>query len=311
MTSPTDPAVVAARRDPRRRRWRSSTRADVGARRSSGSPASTTTARCGARSPTYVQLDFFVDALEDRGRRGPGARRATRSSPPCSAGDPAAIGELGLERIALALTGLFEGMHAGGVRRAGPRVHGAAPRTRRSGGRCAPSSTSRCWSCIAELRRRDFTVAVVTGGGTEFVRAISHDLYGVPPEAVVGTLIEYDFDRDDRRPARAAADRPASTGGANEGAAKVTNIQTQLGRRPDPRAPATPAATARCSSGRRPATGRRLALLVDHDDDEREFSYVSTAETVRRGRADHRRRRPPRLDRRQHGATTGRPSSRR
>ena len=35
---------------------------------------------------------------------------------------------------------------------------------------------------IDELRRRDFTIRVVTGGGTEFVRAISQDLYGVPPE---------------------------------------------------------------------------------------------------------------------------------
>jgi hypothetical protein len=31
---------------------------------------------------------------------------------------------------------------------------------------------------IAELHRRDFTVGIVTGGGTEFVRAISDDLYG-------------------------------------------------------------------------------------------------------------------------------------
>ena len=49
---------------------------------------------------------------------------------------------------------------------------------------------------IDELRRREFFVSVVTGGGTEFVRAISQDLYGVPPEAVVGTLIEYSIGRD-------------------------------------------------------------------------------------------------------------------
>ena len=48
---------------------------------------------------------------------------------------------------------------------------------------------------IEELRRRDVMVTIVSGGGTEFVRAISTDLYGVPPEAVVGTLIDYDYAR--------------------------------------------------------------------------------------------------------------------
>ena len=46
---------------------------------------------------------------------------------------------------------------------------------------------------IDELRRLDFTVGIVTGGGTEFVRAVSQDLYGVPPELVVGTLIGYEL----------------------------------------------------------------------------------------------------------------------
>jgi hypothetical protein len=36
------------------------------------------------------------------------------------------------------------------------------------------------------LREREVTVSVVSGGGTELVRAVSRDLYGVPPELVVG-----------------------------------------------------------------------------------------------------------------------------
>ena len=67
-------------------------------------------------------------------------------------------------------------------------------------------------------------------------------------------------------------------GAVNEGAAKVSNIQAQLGRRP--------ILAAGNSGGDREmlewataADGPTLALLVDHDDDEREFRYVSTAET--------------------------------
>ena len=131
---------------------------------------------------------------------------------------------------------------------------------------------------IDELRRRDFTVSIVTGGGTEFVRAVSDELYGVPPEAVVGTLIEYEFVRHgDGRPAL-APHGPALDGAANEGAAKVTNIQTQLGRRPI-LAAGNSGGDREMLEWARAGDGPCLALLVDHDDAEREFAYVSTAET--------------------------------
>jgi Sulfatase-modifying factor enzyme 1 len=61
---------------------------------------------------------------------------------------------------------------------------------------------------IQALRHLDFTVSIVTGGGAEFVRAISQDLYGVPPEAVVGTLVTYAYSAEPtqlgRRPILAA-----------------------------------------------------------------------------------------------------------
>jgi hypothetical protein len=107
---------------------------------------------------------------------------------------------------------------------------------------------------IEELRRRDVAVTIVSGGGTEFLRAVSEDLYGVPPEAVVGTLIAYDYSRgEDGAPRLLRTGRVA--GVANEGAAKVSNIQSQLGRRPRLVA-GNSAVTGRCSSGRRPVTAR-------------------------------------------------------
>jgi hypothetical protein len=130
---------------------------------------------------------------------------------------------------------------------------------------------------IDELRRREFTVAIVTGGGTEFVRAVSEPLYGVAPELVVGTLIDYDVSRD---PEGGLQIRRANrlVGGANEGIAKIAGIQRHLGRRP--------ILAAGNSGGDREmlewaigGDGPGLALLVDHDDAEREFAYVSTATT--------------------------------
>jgi hypothetical protein len=130
---------------------------------------------------------------------------------------------------------------------------------------------------LDELRTREFSVFIVTGGGTEFVRAVSEDLYGVPPEGVVGSLVEYDVVRgadDVPRPVRTAR----LQGLANEGPAKIANIQTQLGRHP--------ILGVGNSGGDRDmlewaldSTGPCLALLVDHDDPEREFAYRSIAQT--------------------------------
>ena len=101
----------------------------------------------------------------------------------------AAIGEIGLTRVALALVELFAGIE--------PEVFTAAARDfmararHRTLGVPAPGTRYQpMLELLDELLRRDFTVYLAAGGGTEFLRAISAELYGVPPEAVVGTLKE-------------------------------------------------------------------------------------------------------------------------
>jgi phosphoserine phosphatase len=225
--------------------------------------------------PTYVQLAFFEDAL----RSAVAADASRRVRPEYAAvldGDRAALGEIGLEHVALALGELFAGREpdafAGLV-----RDFMARARHRTLGVPFSRLVYQPMLELLDELRRREFTICIVTGGGTEFVRAVSEDLYGVPPEAVVGTLVEYDFvRRDDGSPTLHRTN--GVHGVANEGAAKVGNIQTQLGRRP--------LLAAGNSGGDREmlewtgtADEPSLALLIDHDDDEREFHYTSTAET--------------------------------
>jgi phosphoserine phosphatase len=226
--------------------------------------------------PSYVQLDFFLDAL----RRDVAANSSIGERDEFAAllsGDRAAIAAIGLERIAVALAGLFDGLT--------PQEFTAQVRafmagaTHASLGRPLRSVTYQpMLELLDELRRRDFTVGIVTGGGTEFVRAISDDLYGVPAELVVGTLIGYEFTRDGgKRPVLRRT--TAMLGTANDGPAKVTSIQTQLGRRP--------ILAAGNSAGDREmlewalaADGPTLALLIDHDDAKREFQYISTPGTV-------------------------------
>lgn len=226
--------------------------------------------------PNYVQLEFFVTALRRRATDDPALLEVPEFAAVLGQ-DRAAMGELGMVRIALALAGLFDGI--------GPDEFAVEVDEFVAG---YEHPTLRCGiggivyqpmlELLDELRRLDVTIGVVTGGGTEFVRRLSQDLYGVPPELVVGTLIGYEFGRDDD--GRPSLTRSTSLlGPANEGGAKVTNIQRQLGR--------SPIIAGGNSGGDRemmewatsgPHPG--LAILVHHDDDEREVAYESAAATL-------------------------------
>jgi len=224
--------------------------------------------------PTYLQFDFFADALV----AAVGADPALRDRPEYAAvlgGDMTEMGAIGLERVALALAELFEGMMPEQFTAAVSQFMDRA-RHRTLGLPARQTVYQPMLELLEELRRREFTIFLVSGGGTEFVRAISEDLYGVPPHAVVGTLIEYEFGREDGLPVLRRTARVQ--GHANEGAEKVANMQTQLGRRP--------ILGVGNSGGDREmlewacaGDGPGLALLVDHDDADREFQYVSAAET--------------------------------
>src|SRR5271166_858588 len=179
--------------------------------------------------PSYVQFDFFLDALRKQVTEDPSIGERAEFAALLS-GDRAAVTGIGLERVALALAGLFEGLTPGEFAAAARGFMGRAAHP--TLGRPTRSVIYQPMSeLIVELRRRDFTVGIVTGGGTEFVRAISDDLYGVPAELVVGTLIGYDVSREGDGPP-VIRRTSGLLGVANEGSAQVANIQTQLGRRP-------------------------------------------------------------------------------
>ena len=126
------------------------------------------------------------------------------------------------------------------------------------------------------LRARDFRVFIVTGGGVEFVRAVGDELYGVPTDDVVGSAVQVEFERRDGR--IVLVRKAAMLGSPNEGPPKAVNIQAHIGRRP--------ILAAGNSAGDREMleyahTGERpsLCLIVDHDDDEREYAYAGSSVT--------------------------------
>jgi 6-phosphogluconolactonase (cycloisomerase 2 family) len=126
------------------------------------------------------------------------------------------------------------------------------------------------------LRARDFRVFVVTGGGVEFVRAVSDRLYGVAADDVVGSAVQLRFERRDGRVILVR--QPALLGAPNEGAPKPINIQSHIGRRP---ILAAGNSAGDCEmleythSGELPS----LCLVIDHDDPAREYAYVGASAT--------------------------------
>jgi hypothetical protein len=126
------------------------------------------------------------------------------------------------------------------------------------------------------LREREFRVFIVTGGGVEFVRAVGEELYGVTPDDVVGSAVQVSFERRDGR--IVLVRQAAMLGSPNEGPPKAVNIQAHIGVRPIFAAGNSAGDTEMLEyahTGDHPS----LCLVVDHDDEAREYAYESLAAT--------------------------------
>lgn len=227
--------------------------------------------------PTYVQLDFFVDALQARVAEDPALRERPEFAAVLS-GDMAAVGEIGLAKVAGALAALFDGQTPDEF---GAAVDGFLDRFRHRTLDVGLDGViyQPMLELLDELRARDFTIGIVTGGGTEFVRQVSKRCYGVEPGMVVGTLIGYAFARDDdgKPVVRRTIDQ---IGTANEGGPKIEHIQSQIGRRPI-LAVGNSGGDREMLEWAQASPHGGLAVLVDHDDADREFAYESTAATFK------------------------------
>ena len=214
---------AGARRLPRRGSRRAGRRAGRGARQ--------------RRHPVVREAELPAARVPAR-RTGAERSAPTRASPSREEyralieGDTVAQSELGLERIAVALIELCAGISPEEFDARVRSFFAQRPAIAIAGCRSPKLRYQPMLELLDELRRAEFDVFIVTGGGTEFVRAISDEFYGVPPERVVGTRASYDFVRDADGRAGLLRNSDLFAADANEGAAKVINIQRELGRRP-------------------------------------------------------------------------------
>lgn len=120
------------------------------------------------------------------------------------------------------------------------------------------------------LRANGFKTYIVTGGGQDFVRVYSEDTYGIPPEQVVGTAgaTKYGYD---------ASGKPFLTKEPklllnDNDAGKPEGIHLMIGRRPYA-AFGNSTGDQQMLEYTKAGDGKRLAMLVLHDDAKREYAY--------------------------------------
>ena len=120
------------------------------------------------------------------------------------------------------------------------------------------------------LRENGYKTYIVTGGGQDFVRMYAEQTYSIPPEQVVGTAAstKYGYDKQGKpfltkEPKLILNDNYAG---------KPEGIHLMIGRRPY-------AAFGNSTGDRqmleytKAGDGARLAMIVLHDDAEREYAY--------------------------------------
>lgn len=136
------------------------------------------------------------------------------------------------------------------------------------------------------LRANEFKTFIVSGGGIEFLRVWAEDVYGIPPEQVIGSSIKVKYEERDGKPVLV---RLAEIDFIDDKEGKPVGIHSHIGRQP--------LAAFGNSDGdlqmlkwtdRKPHT---LKVLVHHTDEQREWAYDRHAHVGHLDKAlDHARK---------------------
>ncbi|NIA69280.1 haloacid dehalogenase-like hydrolase [Pelagibius litoralis] len=122
---------------------------------------------------------------------------------------------------------------------------------------------------LSYLRAEGFKTFIVSGGGVDFIRVFAEEVYGIPPERVVGSSIKAAFEQAS---GAASLRKMPALDFIDDKAGKPIAINLHIGRRP--------LAAFGNSDGdlqmlqyTTTGTGLRFGLIVRHSDAEREWIY--------------------------------------
>ncbi len=127
---------------------------------------------------------------------------------------------------------------------------------------------------LGYLKANGFSNYIASGGGRDFMRPISEELYGISRDRVIGSATALEYVSDD---SGGTITRKAEADFVDDGPQKPIRIWSRIGRRP--------LLAAGNANGDIPMLDFTqhpdkpfLRLLVLHDDAEREFDYTKGAE---------------------------------
>ena len=144
---------------------------------------------------------------------------------------------------------------------------------------------------LSYLRANGFKTYIVSGGGIEFMRPWTEQVYGIPPEQVVGSSIKTKFEIKDGKP---VIMREAEIDFIDDKEGKPVGINSHIGRRPIA-AFGNSDGDLQMLQWTEAGEGSRFMLLVHHTDDKREWAY---------DRASHIGKLDKALDQAQHNGWT-------
>ena len=217
--------------------------------------------------PAYTQFVFILDRI-----------RALASRNPAWQEDPVFRAAIAGDMRAVAAGGT-----AGLLKLAGAAQAGNTPEEfQRTAAQWLATARDRRWNrpytqlvyqpmleVLAFLRARGFATFIASGGGVEFIRAFSEEAYGIPPNQVVGSTFAL---RPGEQEGRVVLTREPQVDFIDDGPGKPVAIARHIGRRP--------IAAFGNSDGdfqmlqyATEGPGRRLGMIVHHDDAEREYAY--------------------------------------
>ncbi len=122
---------------------------------------------------------------------------------------------------------------------------------------------------LAFLRANDYKTFIVSGGGIDFMRPWTEEIYGIPPEQVIGSSIKTKFEVRDGAPVLV---KIPEMNFVDDKAGKPVGIHEHIGRRPI-MAFGNSDGDFQMLEWTTAGSGPRFGLLVHHDDAAREWAY--------------------------------------
>jgi phosphoglycolate phosphatase-like HAD superfamily hydrolase len=228
--------------------------------------------------PTYIQLDFLIRRLAEQATADPSLRN-TQPYRAAADGDLGWFGDVvtkhyngddsGVEVLARGILSAYAGLT---VEEHAERVKAFfAAATHPTLGR---PYTSCGYAPMVELLRyleaNGFTTYIASGGGRDFMRPVTGQMYGVPPERVIGSSVGLDYVGGHLR-------TTATPEFMDDGPVKPVRIWGRTGRRPI-LAAGNSNGDVQMLEHTAAGSGPSLCLVVRHDDADREFAYTAGAE---------------------------------